>query len=267
MPAFRTFASLSLAALLGSGAALAQTDSREKAESATNPHSTLNKDQPASDVPAATTADTIKAETQKAEAANPHSTLNKDRTLPADGDQARDLEQAEKGNPHSVKNRDQMMDEVPASAQAVLERIATADRGEVALGKLAQENGSKRVQEAGAMLEKDHGSSLSEVQALAKKKSLTLSATPMDAMARHETEEARELQGKLAKLHGADFDKAFVKAMADDHRKDIEHLKKWQAAVGDKDVSALIAKTLPVLEHHLAMAQSLRMPAAQGRTP
>ena len=262
MSALRTLASLSLAALLASGAVLAQTDAREKSENAT-PDSTLNKDRPASGVPAATT----KAETQAAETANPHSTLNKDRTVPADADQARDVEQAEKGNPHSVKNKDQMTDAGPASAQAVLERIATADRGEVALGKLAQENGSTRFREAGAMLERDHGASLGEVQALAKQKSLTLQAMPMDAMAKHDMEEAHELQGRLSKLHGAEFDKAFAKAMVDDHRKDIDHLKKWQTSVGDKDVSALIAKTLPVLEHHLAMAQSLRMPAAQGRTP
>ena len=259
MSAFRTFASLSLAAVLGAGSALAQTAARDQAENA-NPHSTLNKDKPASDVPAATT----KAETQAAEAGNPHSTLNKDRAAPG---AAKGVEQAEQGNPHSVKNKDEMTEAGPATAQAVLERMATADRGEVAVGKLAQQNGSARVQQAGQMLEKDHGASLAEVQALARKKGLSLSAAPVDPMAKHDSEEATELQDKLAKLHGADFDKAFAKAMIDDHRKDIDHLKKWQAYVDDKDVSALIAKTLPVLEHHLSMAQSLRMPAAQGRTP
>ena len=259
MSALRTFASVSLAALLGSSTAFAQTDARETSENA-NPHSTLNKDRPASDSPGATT----KAQTESAESANPDSTLNKDRTLPADADRPRDVEQAEKGNPHSVKNKDQS-NEGPATAQGVLERIATADRGEIAMGKLAQENGSARVQQFGKMLEQDHGTSLAEVQELAKKKSLTLSGK--DAMAKHEMEEAHEMNGTLAKLHGAEFDKAFARAMTEDHRKDIGNLKKWQAAVNDKEVSALIEKSLPVLERHLAGAQSLRMPAAQGRTP
>ena len=262
MTAFRTFASLTLAALLGSGVAVAQTDARDNSENG-NPHSTLNKDRPASDTPSATT----RAETQKAESANPDSTLNKDRTaLPADADRAREVEQAEKGNPHSVKNKDQSTDEGADTAQGVLERIATADRGEIAMGKLAQENGSTRVQQFGKMLEQDHGNSLGEVQELAKKKSLTL-AGGMDRMAKHDQEEAHEMHGMLAKLHGAEFDKAFAKAMIDDHRKDIGNLKRWQTAVNDKDVSALIEKSLPALERHLAAAQSLRIPVAQGRTP
>ena len=261
MTAFRTFASLTLAALLGSGVAVAQTDARDNSENG-NPHSTLNKDRPASDTPSAIT----KAQIQKAESANPDSTLNKDRTIPAEAGRAREVEQAEKGNPHSVKNKDQSTDEGADTAQGVLERIATADRGEIAMGKLAQENGSTRVQQFGKMLEQDHGNSLGEVQELAKKKSLTL-AGGMDRMAKHDQEEAHEMHGMLAKLHGAEFDKAFAKAMIDDHRKDIGNLKRWQTAVNDKDVSALIEKSLPALERHLAAAQSLRIPVAQGRTP
>ena len=262
MSALRTFASMSLAALLGAGAASAQTSARDNAENA-NPHSTLNKDRPVESADSATS----KAQTQSAESANPHSTLNKDRVIPADADRARDVEQAEKGNPHSVKNKDQMMDEGPATAPVILERLATSDRGEVAMGKLAQENGSPRVQQVGQLLEKDHGASLAAVEDLAKKKGLTLAAMPKDAMAKHEMEEAHEMHGKLSKLHGAEFDKAFARAMIEDHRKDIEHLKKWQSAGGDAEVSALIGKTLPVLERHLAAAQALRMPQAQGRTP
>ena len=274
MSALRTFASLTIAALLGAGAAFAQNDAaRDNAEN-TNPHSAKNKDRPA---PGAAT----KAQTQSAESANPDSTLNKDRTLPADADSARDVEQAEKGNPHSVKNKDKegmtgsmsmkdqdrMTEEGPVTAQGVLERMATADRGEVAMGKLAQENGSARLQQYGKMLEEDHGKSLGEVQELAKKKSLTLSATPKDMMAKHDLEEAQEMKGMLAKLHGAEFDKAFVKGMIEDHKKDIAGLKSWRLAASDKEVSALIEKTLPVLERHLTAAQSLRTPAAQGRTP
>lgn len=253
MSALRIVMSLSLAALLGAGAAVAQNETA-------NPHSTANKDRPA---PGA--AD--QAQQEGAEEANPHSTRNKDRTLPADADKSRDLEEAEKDNPHSVKAGDRMKDEGPVTAQAVLDRLATADRGEVAMGKLAQSNGSSRVQQYGQMLEQDHGTALGQVQDLAKKKNVTLGETPKDAMAKHEQKQSHEMHGKLAKLHGAEFDKAFAKAMIDDHKKDIEHLNKWKTAVNDPDVSSLIDQTLPVLQKHLDQAQQLRMPAAQGRAP
>lgn len=262
MSALRTLASLALAALLGSGAALAQQ--QEPPQEPTNPHSTANRDRPAP-------GDASKAQTEEGEKGNPHSTLNKERQEPS-ALQSGDVDRAQKDNPHSVRNRDREKNGAMAggkvTAQSVLERLEIADQGEVKMGQLAQQNGGSRVQEYGRMLEQDHQRSLQQVKDLAQQKSFTLSETPKDEMAKDELKESRKSHEKLAKLHGSEFDKQFAEAMVEDHQKDIDHLKSWRSSLtSDKDVTALIDQTLPVLERHLKSAQQLKHPAAQGRRP
>jgi putative membrane protein len=75
------------------------------------------------------------------------------------------------------------------------------------------------------------------------------------------------MQEKLARLHGAEFDKEFAKAMTEDHKKAIEMVRTARAACNEKDLCALLEKVQPVLEKHLRMAEDLSKPAAQGRRP
>lgn len=257
MSAFRVFASLSLALVLGSGVALAQNQTPDDAQ---NPHSTKNKDR-------ATPADNEKTETEKSETANPHSTLNKDRTLPADPDRARDLDRAEKDNPHHAMNKDHDLSGGKVTASAVIERLNMSDQNEIEMGKLAQENGGARVQQFGKTLEDDHTRHMQQLKDLAKKKGMTLSMQPKDGMAMHHMKESQEMREKMGSLRGADFDKPFAKMMVDAHQKNIDHLNAWRTSVKDEDLAALIDQTLPVLQRHLSAAQQLQRPAAQGRTP
>jgi putative membrane protein len=61
---------------------------------------------------------------------------------------------------------------------------------------------------------------------------------------------------KLAKLSGPDFDREYMKAMLKDHKEDVEDFRKQAKAKKPNDVNAFAAKTLPVLEQHLSMAQA-----------
>lgn len=260
MTALRALASLSLAVLLGSGAAPAQTTPAET----DNPHDTANKDRPAP-------GDADKAQAQKAEEANPHSTMHKDRPTPGalDKEGAAEASTARPEHPggrmgHATHGA---MMSGSASPEAVLDRLNAADQGEIEMGKLAQQNGSTRVQELGRMLEQDHSKSRQQVKDLAQKKGISLGDQPKDAMAQHEAGEARQMHDRLAKLQGQEFDRSFARAMADEHRKDIDQLRKWRKSVGDKEVAALIDETLPVLERHLSAAKELARPAAMGRSP
>ena len=63
---------------------------------------------------------------------------------------------------------------------------------------------------------------------------------------------------KLAKLQeksGADFDKAYMRDMVADHKKDVADFRKEAKSAKDPDVKAFAAKALPTLEEHLKLAQ------------
>ena len=66
---------------------------------------------------------------------------------------------------------------------------------------------------------------------------------------------SKSLHDRLAKLSGEQFDKEFAKAMVDDHKNDI---KEFEAqAKGTDDVASFAKNTLPTLQKHLQIAQSL----------
>ena len=62
----------------------------------------------------------------------------------------------------------------------------------------------------------------------------------------------------LSKKTGADFDKAYVKMMVDDHKKDIADFKKNGDKLSDADFKTLIMNTLPTLQKHLDAIQAIK---------
>ena len=66
------------------------------------------------------------------------------------------------------------------------------------------------------------------------------------------------------KLQGAAFDKAFAQHKVMDHKKDIAEYKK--ASTKGDDAGQNAKDSLPVLEKHLQMAQSLQKSAGKSAT-
>jgi putative membrane protein len=256
------------AACMLAGSAWAQQDNAD------NPHSTKNPNRQTSNVPSSET----RQQTQAAESANPHATNNpNDASKPNDG--KANVNAAETDNPHNTDNKDRragqsgmamgsQAESGPVTADVVVQRLHVANLGEIAMGQLAQQNGSNpRVQQFGKTLVNDHQTNDKQLRDLAGKKSVTLSSTPADKMAQMEMKHSQKMHDQLSKLNGAEFDRAFARAMAEDHRKDIAHAQMWRTAVNDPQVTALLDQTVPVLQQHLRTAESLREPAAQGRSP
>jgi predicted outer membrane protein len=129
--------------------------------------------------------------------------------------------------------------------------MATANMNEIAAGKIAvSKSQNADVKAYAQQMIDDHGKSLTEVQALAQTKGVTLPAEPD---AKH-----KAMAAKLEKLSGADFDKEYMKngGLAD-HKAVHATLMKDAKAAKDPDVKALATKTLPVVEQHLKSAQTL----------
>jgi putative membrane protein len=60
---------------------------------------------------------------------------------------------------------------------------------------------------------------------------------------------------RMQKLSGAAFDRAYMKEMLSDHKKDVSEFRKQAKSAKDPDVKAFASRTLPTLEEHLHLAQ------------
>ena len=121
---------------------------------------------------------------------------------------------------------------------------------EVHLAQIAQQkSNSDAVKQLAQKIEQDHTQASKELEELAKKRAVDLPTT--------ETKQTVVVD-KFSNLAGADFDKAYIKIMVREHKKDVKEFEKYAANGMDSDLKAFAAKTLPTLREHLRMAEELQ---------
>lgn len=129
-----------------------------------------------------------------------------------------------------------------------MEKAALDGLAEVQMGQLARDRGmSDEVKTFGSRMATDHGKANDELKSLASSKGVTL---PTEVDKSHKSK-----MDKLAKLQGPDFDRAYMKDMVKDHKKDVDEFRKEGKKAKDADVQKWAQSTLPTLEEHLAMAE------------
>jgi putative membrane protein len=127
---------------------------------------------------------------------------------------------------------------------------AAGGQAEVALGRLATEKaGSDQVRQFGQQMVTDHSQANQELQAIAKQRNLTLPTKPDAASSATEQ--------RLQASSGAAFDSAYTHDMVQDHQKDVADFQKEASSGQDPALKAFAQKYLPVLQHHLQMAQQI----------
>jgi len=127
---------------------------------------------------------------------------------------------------------------------------AQANLAEVEPGRMAAEKSTNSdVKKFGQMMVDDHSQANTQLMDLAQKKNLTLPNQPDDA---HKKDAAR-----LADLNGAEFDRAYMTGMVQEHVKAVALFEANSKSAKDTDVRTFAEKTLPVLKHHLQMARDL----------
>jgi putative membrane protein len=120
---------------------------------------------------------------------------------------------------------------------------SAAGLAEVNLSRLAIERAQRtEVKDFAQQMIRDHSKANAELLKLADSKNLT-PARQMDS--RHEA-----LLTDLSRLKGDDFDRAYLKAMAQDHAEAIVLFEAAHLTVPDKDLKAFADKTLPVIKVH-----------------
>ncbi len=141
--------------------------------------------------------------------------------------------------------------ELAVTDEQFVKKAAQGGMVEVRLGELAKQKATKSgVKDFGAMMATDHSKANADLIALAQKKGVKLS-TDLDPKHKAVVE-------RLSKLSGADFDKAYVADMVEDHKKDIAEFEEASRAVKDAELKAFAEKTLPTLRRHLERIQTLQ---------
>jgi len=131
-----------------------------------------------------------------------------------------------------------------------VEEAAVGGMTEIELGKLAQQKGAnEQVKQFGAKLVEDHSKANDELKQIAQAKGVTVPAAP-------DKSHQKDIE-KLSKLQGAEFDREFMAHMVSDHRKDVKQFEKASTSAKDSDIKAFAGKTLPTLQEHLKVAQSV----------
>lgn len=120
---------------------------------------------------------------------------------------------------------------------------------EVQMGSLAElKAASAGVKAYGERMVNDHSKANEELSQLATAKGVAL---PAELDAGH-----KSALDHLTSLNGAEFDKAYMQHMVEDHEQDVAEFEKASTSAQDSDVKAWAAKTLPTLKEHLRLAKS-----------
>lgn len=123
-------------------------------------------------------------------------------------------------------------------------KAAVGGMAEVALGKLAlSKSTNTKIKDFAQMMVTDHGKANDELMSIAKSKNITL---PANVDADHQKK-----MDDLSTKSGKDFDKAYVDAMIDGHKKTLDLMQDEAKNGKDADFKAFAAKTAPVVQHHL----------------
>lgn len=135
---------------------------------------------------------------------------------------------------------------------AFVTKAAQGGMAEVELSKVAQKNAkSADVKTFATKMVTDHTANNKELATIAAHENIPVPKA-LDG-------EHAALRDKLSAMKGAEFDRAYIDAMKTDHQKMDELLKSSQATVSTEELRTFIKKTDPVVEHHLSMAQNLKV--------
>jgi putative membrane protein len=130
-------------------------------------------------------------------------------------------------------------------------KAAQGGMAEVELGRMAATKAQNaEVKKFAQMMVEDHSNANTELKSLATKKGVTI---PAETDAEH-----KSVADKLTALSGAEFDKAYVQAMVDDHKKTVDLFQNESTNGTDAEAKAFAAKTLPKIKAHLEMIQGIQ---------
>jgi putative membrane protein len=131
-----------------------------------------------------------------------------------------------------------------------VKKVADANMTEIQLAKIALEKSEKQdVKDFANRMIKDHGNAQDQLRSIAEKINVPIPE--------HVSTQHQQTIDRLAKLKGEAFDKAYAKAMVDDHTKVVAMFEKAEGKLKNPDLKKFAQDTLPILKEHLELAKKL----------
>jgi len=128
---------------------------------------------------------------------------------------------------------------------------AAGGMAEVELGNLAQQkSANEKIRNFGAMMVADHSKAGNELKALATSKNISLPGYVSD-------DEQKKIDA-LAKKSVKDFDKAYVDAMINGHKKALKLFQDEAKNGTDADLKAFASRTVTVVQAHLEAIEEIQ---------
>ena len=140
----------------------------------------------------------------------------------------------------------------------ILAFTATANRGEIAEGKVAETKATNaKVKAFARQLVTDHTAMLTEGNSFAKKNNITPDSTKGDVqdLQKDATNELKDLN---TKAKGADWDKEFVDKEIDGHKKVLDKIQNFQNSTQNAQLKDMLTKAAQKVQQHLDKAQALK---------
>jgi putative membrane protein len=147
-----------------------------------------------------------------------------------------------------AQNRQPPADKALGADSDFVQKAASGGMLEVRLGELAQTNAANAaVRQFGARMVRDHSKANQQLLTVLRGEGLIPPRVMLD----------KDIKtfNQLAKLRGAEFDRAYMKHMVDDHKEDVALFEKEGKDGKDAKVKAFAEKALPTLKEHLKMAE------------
>jgi len=137
-------------------------------------------------------------------------------------------------------------------------KASESDMAEIAMGKLAMQHAaSPAVKQFAQKMVEDHTASSKELMQI-----VTKSGVPA---AKHVSSHHKEMIEKLSNLKGADFDKMYMSGQVKAHMTAVKLFRDESQNGQDANIKAFASKTLPIIEHHLKMAQQIAGKSSESK--
>jgi putative membrane protein len=130
---------------------------------------------------------------------------------------------------------------------AAADGMAEVEAGKMAVAKAA----STRVKSFATMMVNDHSKAGNELAKIAQDKGITLPTAPDTTQQKKATD--------LNKKTGKDFDKAYVDAMINGHKKAVKLFEDASKNLKDTTLRAFAIRTLPMLKKHSDSIKAIKM--------
>jgi len=144
------------------------------------------------------------------------------------------------------------------SPEMVLADLRVANEFEVDVGKIAEQKASnKDVKKFAKHMVKAHTEMDKDGQRWAQKRKLPIGSPPQDATHQAEMQKIQQIEQRLQTLSGAEFDKAYMQAMAEAHASDLNKVRTFEYQAIDDDFQKLLTKFRKEIAEHKWEADKL----------